>query len=64
MKSNAISLQLILNWDVRLVPVSSWTMVESGSKQIPVVAKKREITVVLAATASGTLLPPQVIQQA
>ena len=40
-------------------------MAESGSKQIPVVAKddKREITVVLAATASGTLLPPQVIYQ-
>lgn len=67
-KSNAVPLQLIINWDqtgVKLVPVSSWTMAESGSKQIPVVAKddKREITVVLAATASGTLLPPQVIYQ-
>ena len=34
-KSNAIPLELIFNWDqtgVKLVPVSSWTMVESGSK--------------------------------
>ena len=40
-------------------------MAESGSKQIPVVwlEDKREITVVLAATAAGTLLPPQVIYQ-
>ena len=40
-------------------------MAESGSKQIPVVGleDKREITVLLAATAAGTLLPPQVIYQ-
>ena len=40
-------------------------MTESGSKQIPVVGLevKREVTVVLAATAAGTLLPPQVIYQ-
>ena len=36
---------------VKLVPVSSWTMAASGSKQIPVVGMedKREITVLLAA---------------
>ena len=40
-------------------------MAESGSKQIPVVGMedKREITVLLAATAAGFLLPPQVIYQ-
>ena len=67
-KSHSIPLELLFNWDqtgVKLVPVSSWTMAESGSKQIPVIGleDKREITVVLAATATGTLLPPQVIYQ-
>jgi hypothetical protein len=40
-------------------------MAQSGSKQIPVVGMedKREITVLLAATAAGSLLPPQVIYQ-
>ena len=67
-QSNAIPLQLLFNWDqtgVKYVPIRSWTMAEGGSKQIPVVGMedKREITVLLAATASGTLLPPQVIYQ-
>ena len=50
---------------MKLVNVSSWTMAESGSKQIPVVGleDKREITVLLAATAAGNILPPQVIYQ-
>ena len=50
---------------MKLVPISLWTMAESGSKQIPVVGleDKREITVLLATTAAGTLLPPQVIYQ-
>ena len=41
-----------------------WTMA-AGSKQIPVVGmkEKREITVLLAATGSGILLPPQVTDQ-
>ena len=59
---------LIINWDQtgsKLVPVSSWTMAKEGSKQVLVVGKedKREIMVLLAITASGTLLPPQVIYQ-
>lgn len=59
---------LYFNWDqagVNLVPVSSWTMAESGSKQVPVIGVEgiREITVLLAATAAGTLLPSQVIYQ-
>ena len=61
-------MQLLFNWDqtgVKLVPVSSWTMAQGGSKQVPVVGveDKREITLVLAITASGTLLPPQMIYQ-
>ena len=67
-KTNKIPSQLIINWDqtgVKLVPVSSWTMAEEGVKQVPVVGKddKREITALLAATASGKLLPPQLIYQ-
>ena len=59
---------LLINWDQtgsKLVPVSQWTMAQEGSKQVPVVGKedKREITVLLAVTASGTLLPPQLIYQ-
>ena len=40
-------------------------MAEEGCKQIPVVGKedKREITVLLAVTASGAFLPPQLIYQ-
>uniref|UniRef100_A0A1X7UV48 DDE-1 domain-containing protein n=1 Tax=Amphimedon queenslandica TaxID=400682 RepID=A0A1X7UV48_AMPQE len=40
-------------------------MAEQGSSQVPVIGKedKRETTVLLAVTASGTLLPPQLIYQ-
>ena len=66
--SNTIPPQLIVNWDqtgVKLVPVSSWTMEKEGTKQVAVVGKddKREITALLAARASGNLLPPQLIYQ-
>lgn len=59
---------LILNWDQtgsKLVPVSEWTMEREGTKQVPIVGKedKREITVVMTITASGLLLPFQVIYQ-
>lgn len=65
---NDIPMDLLFNWDqtgTKLVPVSNWTMAEEGSKQVPVVGKddKREITVLLTVTASGHLLPPQVIYQ-
>jgi len=67
-KTNRIPPDLVINWDQtgsKLIPVSHWTMAEEGSKQIPVVGKedKREVTVLLAATASGVLLFPQVIYQ-
>lgn len=67
-KTNSIPEDLLINWDQtgsKLVPVSSWTMAEEGSKQVPVVGKedKREITALLAITASGVLLPPQLIYQ-
>ena len=68
MKNNNIPADLLINWDqtgFKLVPVSSWTMAEEGCKQIPVVGKedKREIMVLLAVTASGAFLPPQLIYQ-
>lgn len=57
---------LVVNWDqtgVRLVPSSDWTMADCGSKQVEVrgLGDKREITVLLAITMSGVLLPPQVL---
>ena len=66
--THSIPSELLINWDrtgSKLVPVSYWTMAEQGCTQVPVVGKedKREITVVLAVTASGTLLPPQLIYQ-
>ena len=47
------------------MPVGEWTIAGEGSKQVPVMGKedKREITVLLAISASGVLLPPQVIYQ-
>ena len=67
-QENGISPDLIINWDQtgsKLVPVGEWTMAGEGSKQVPVVGKedKREITVLLAISASGVLLPSQVIYQ-
>ena len=59
---------LILNWDqtaIHYVPVSSWTMAKEGCKKISIAGAddKRQITVVLAATMSGKLLPPQLVYQ-
>ena len=67
-EAHDIPWDMVFNWDqtgLKLVPVSSWTMAKEGSKQVPVVGKedKREITALLAVTASGTLLPPQLIYQ-
>ena len=50
---------------VKIVPVSNWTLAEKGLKQIAItgIDDKREMTAVLAATASGQLLPPQLLYQ-
>ena len=59
---------MIINWDQTgsklVVPVGELTIAGEGSKQVSVVGKedKQEITV-LAISASGVLLPPQVIYQ-
>ena len=46
-----------------MVPVSDWTLEVQGTKQIDMIASddKREVTVLLAVSLSGELLPPQVI---
>ena len=64
-EQNAIPKKLVINWDQtgsKLVPVSQWTLAEQGSTQVFIGKDdKREITVLLAVSASGSLLPPQLI---
>jgi hypothetical protein len=47
----------------KMVPVSQWTMAMRGSKQVAVTGRddKREITLLLAVSLDGNLLPPQVL---
>ena len=59
---------LIINWDqtgVNVVPASQWTQEEQGSSRIEVagVGDKRQITITVAGTLSGTLLPFQVLYE-
>ena len=56
--------ELASNWDktgINLVPVSSWTMDESGTKRVEVkeVNDKRQITAVFCGTLTGDFLPLQ-----
>ena len=60
--------QMVINWDqtaLRLVPHLDWTMEEWGTKKITIkgLDDKHEITVLLAITLSGELLPPQLLYQ-
>ena len=55
-----------MNWDQtgsKLVSVSQWTLAEQCCAQVPVIGKddKRGITLLLAISAAGVLLPPQVV---
>lgn len=57
---------LVLNWDqtgCQMVPGGEWTMDLKGSNQVSIsgLDDKRQITVLLAVTKSGEMLPPQVI---
>ena len=63
---NDIPAELVINWDqtgLKIIPTGDWTMHRSGEKVIPIVGSddKREITAVLAATATGQCLPPQLL---
>ena len=57
---------VVVNCDqtgAKMVPVNKWTMAEQGSRQVDVVGldDKREMTVLLGISASGQMLPPQLI---
>lgn len=61
-----ISPQLVLNWNqtgINIIPSSSWTMKERGSKRIELVGikDKRQITAVFCCTIQGDFLPVQLI---
>ena len=61
-----IPLQLAINWDqtgLNIVPASSWTMEEEGSKTIPIVGlgDKRQVTVTVVVAMAGEMLPMQVL---
>ena len=63
-----IPMGLIMNWDhtgVNIVPGSQWTMEEEGAKRVECTSldDKRQITVVICATATDTFLPFLVIYQ-
>ena len=60
--------ELIVNWDqtgVNYIPVSSWTIQSEGAKKAEIVAKddKCQITVVIAGSLKGDILPLQIIYQ-
>jgi hypothetical protein len=65
-KEKHIEPYMIVNFDqtgVNIVPTSAWTLYETGAKQVPIagVDDKRQVTMVLANTPLGTVLPPQVV---
>ena len=60
--------QLIINigeTGVPIVPVSQWTLEETGSTSVPITGldDKRQITALLACTVCGDLLDPQLLYQ-
>ena len=64
MKENSIPFELIINWNQtgsKFVQASQWTLADEGTKKVDVggVEDKREMTVLLAITLAGKLLPPQ-----
>ncbi|KAK3084641.1 hypothetical protein FSP39_016716 [Pinctada imbricata] len=67
-KEHKIPDALVINWDQtgsNFVPVSDWTMEEEGSKQVPIahMDDKRQMTVLLACSLAGDMLPPQLLYQ-
>lgn len=57
---------LVVNWDqtgLNMVPVSQWTLEKEGEKQVPIYGldDKRQITALLAISAAGDCLPPQLL---
>ena len=63
---NEVPKELIVNWDqtgLSIVPTSDWTMEKRGAKVVPIANTddKRQLTAVLAVTASGEYLNPQLL---
>ena len=61
-----IPAELILNWDqtgINLIPCSSWTMDQHGSKRVEVrgANDKRQITALFCGTILGDFLPVQLV---
>ncbi|MDO9333522.1 MAG: hypothetical protein Q7T57_03245 [Dehalococcoidales bacterium] len=68
METHDVHPSLVINMDqtgVHLVPTSNWTYQARGSKSVAVVGAedKRQITVCIASSLEGDLLPPQLIFQ-
>ena len=67
-KAHNIPPELIINWDqagVKVVPSQNWTMEQQGAQRVEIAAinDKRQITITLAGTMSGELLPIQILYQ-
>ena len=67
-KAHKIPSELVINWDqsgVNVVPSQNWTMEQQGAQQVEIagINDKRQITVTLAGTMSGELLPIQLLYQ-
>ena len=65
---NDIPESLIINWDqtgLSIVPSGDWTMEKEGTNIVPIAHSddKRQLTAVLAITAAGDYLPPQLLYQ-
>ena len=63
---NKILVKLILNWEqtgIKVVPFSTWTMEEYGSKHVEMVGvtDKRQITAVFCGSLTGNFLPVQIV---
>lgn len=63
---NVVPPQMFVNFDqtnAKFVPTSEYTLDERGSKQVSIIGMedKREMTVLLACSLSGNLLPPQLL---
>ena len=67
-KESSVPFELVINWDQtgsKFVPASQWTLADEGTKQVDVIGveDKREMTVFLAITLAGKLLPTQLLYE-
>ena len=67
-KDGKIPPELVINWDqtgINVVPSSNWTQAEKGSSRVEIAGAgdKRQITVTVAGTLSGKILPFQILYE-